>query len=328
MPPTVSLCMIVKNEEADLPLCLNTAADLVKEIIVVDTGSTDGTRQVAARFGARVFDFPWIDNFAAARNESIRHATGQWIFWLDADDRIDEPNRQRLRQLFANLPDKLYGFIMTYLALREAPSGRDSPADHVQLFPNHPEIRWEYRVHEQILRSIERLGGQAVRTDIVIHHLGYQDYSIVRQKLERNLRLGQFDLADRPDDPVVLFNLGRSTLRLGQIAESVPILERALTVLPANWNITGMTYALLVEALGRTDRKPEALTVCLQGRDLFPNDNELLWAESLLRLSLGDMRGGETCLVELLRREPGHEKARQYLARLRPAQGFQINIGM
>src|SRR6516165_8985780 len=138
MSAQVSLCMIVRNEEANLGLCLDTAADLVDEIVVVDTGSTDRTREIAAQYGARVYDFRWVDDFSAARNESLRHATGRWIFWLDADDRIDELNRQRLRNLFANLPDENIGFIVTYLALREAPSGRDSAADHVQLFPNHP----------------------------------------------------------------------------------------------------------------------------------------------------------------------------------------------
>src|SRR5262249_33980822 len=101
--PRVSLCMIVRDEEANLPACLASAADLVDEVVVVDTGSTDRTREVAARFGARVFDFPWVDDFAAARNESLRHATGDWVFWMDADDRLDEDNRGRLRGLFAGL---------------------------------------------------------------------------------------------------------------------------------------------------------------------------------------------------------------------------------
>jgi tetratricopeptide (TPR) repeat protein len=326
MSPSVSLCMIVRNEEADLPHCLDTAADLVSQIVVVDTGSTDRTREVATGYGARIYDFPWVDDFSAARNESIRHATGDWIFWLDADDRIDETNRRRLQSLFAGLPDENIGFLMTYLALREAPSGQDSAADHLQLFRNHPQIRWEYRVHEQILGSIERLGGRAVRTDIVIHHLGYQDHGVVRQKLERNHRLLLLDLADHPDDPIVLFNLGRTTLRLGQVAESVPILQRALTVLP-DLNITAITYALLIEALGRLGQKSEALDVCLEGRARFPDDNELLRGEAMMRLGLGDVQGGEACLVELLQREPGNTQARSYLARLRPAQSFQINVG-
>src|SRR5262245_11843004 len=104
MPPRVSLCMIVKDEAAHLPACLATVADLVDEVVVVDTGSADATRQLARAWGARVHDFPWCDDFAAARNESLRHATGEWIFWLDADDRVDEANRARLRALFAQLP--------------------------------------------------------------------------------------------------------------------------------------------------------------------------------------------------------------------------------
>src|SRR6266567_8071044 len=97
---TVSLCLMVRNEEAALPGCLQSAADLVNEIIVVDTSSTDRTKEIAGSFGAKVFDFPWVDDFAAARNECIRHATGEWIFWMDADERINEPNREKLNILF------------------------------------------------------------------------------------------------------------------------------------------------------------------------------------------------------------------------------------
>src|SRR5207245_5074676 len=123
-PPTkVSLCMIVKNEEANLGACLASVADLVDEIILVDTGSTDKTKEIAAQFGARVFDFPWVDSFAAARNECLRHATGAWIFWLDADDRLDEDNRQRLRALFASLQDDTAAYSIRSLVLPEPGTG-------------------------------------------------------------------------------------------------------------------------------------------------------------------------------------------------------------
>jgi glycosyltransferase involved in cell wall biosynthesis len=87
----------VKDEEAQLPGCLQAAADLVDEVIVVDTGSADRTKEVAAGLGARVFDFPWCDSFAAARNESLRHATGDWIFWLDGDEYLDADKRAHFR---------------------------------------------------------------------------------------------------------------------------------------------------------------------------------------------------------------------------------------
>lgn len=79
---SVSVCLMIRNEEAALPGCLQSIAGLADEIVVVDTGSTDRTKEIAARFGAKVFDFAWCDDFAAARNECIRHATGDWIFWM------------------------------------------------------------------------------------------------------------------------------------------------------------------------------------------------------------------------------------------------------
>jgi glycosyltransferase involved in cell wall biosynthesis len=88
--------MVVKNSADDLSTCLTSAADLVDEIIVVDTGSTDPSKEIAGRFGARVYDFAWVGDFAAARNESLRHATGEWLFWMDADEWIDDANRQKL----------------------------------------------------------------------------------------------------------------------------------------------------------------------------------------------------------------------------------------
>src|SRR5262245_15241204 len=150
----LSLCMIAKNEEANLSACLASVADLVDEMIVVDTGSTDRTREVATAGGARVYDFTWVDDFAAARNESIRHATGDWILWLDGDEHFDEENRHKLRALKANLNGVEAGFVMKQRSW--AASSRQAPTlvDQLRLFRNLPAIRWEYRVHEQILLAV------------------------------------------------------------------------------------------------------------------------------------------------------------------------------
>ena len=119
---TVSLCMIVKNEEANLAACLRPVAGLFDEVIVVDTGSADETKECARRHGAKVFDFEWVDSFAAARNESLRHATGEWIFWLDGDDRLDDANLQKLQQLLATLSDANNVYMMCQ---RSAPDQLD-----------------------------------------------------------------------------------------------------------------------------------------------------------------------------------------------------------
>src|SRR5687767_15152493 len=110
--PTVSLCMIVRNEGHQLAECLAPVAELFDEIVIVDTGSQDNTREVAAGFTPRVIDFVWCDDFSAARNHALRHAQGEWIFWLDADDRLSPTNVEKLRRLMAGLSDKPQAFLM------------------------------------------------------------------------------------------------------------------------------------------------------------------------------------------------------------------------
>jgi glycosyltransferase involved in cell wall biosynthesis len=317
--------MIVKNEVAHLPFCLASAADLVQEIIVVDTGSTDATQEIAKDWGARVYEFPWCDDFAAARNESLRHATGDWIFWLDAGDRIDEDNRLRLRSLFTNLAEENVAYLMNYVALDDGAPGRTSVVPHAKLFRKHPEIRWQYRVHEQILPAEARLGGQSRATGIVIYHLGYQDPVVARHKLERSGRFLELDFAEDPHDPVIVFNLGRTYLRLDRVAEAVPLLTRSLDSLPLELEVILRTaYALLVEAYCRLGQRRDALAICRQGRTRYPDDPELLRAEALVCSGLDDVQGAESAWLELLRRDPCNTEAWCHLARHRLADGIRF----
>jgi tetratricopeptide (TPR) repeat protein len=309
-PARVSLCLIVKNEEASLPTCLGSAADLVDEIVVVDTGSTDRTREVAERFGARVYPFAWVDDFSAARNESLRHATGDWIFWLDADEWLDEANGRRLRNLFAGLGDENAAYVMTQRCLQQAsltgPSpGADQDVGQVRLFRRHPEIRWQYRVYEQIQPSVQRLGGALRHTDVVIHHPGYQDAAVYRGKIERNLRLAQLDLAEHPEDAWVLYGLGVFEQLLGNFAESIPYLQRGRDQLPPRARYAAKLHALLVQAHHRLGQGEEARAACRAARSRYPQDPELLFQEGVLLQEAGDVQGAETCLLQLLEDRPG-----------------------
>src|SRR5581483_8956599 len=143
---------------------------------------------IAQHHGARIFDLPWPDSFAAARNESIRHARGQWILWLDADEVLDETNRAKARQLFAGLGDDNTAFAMKCVCVSGRAGATPTDVDHVRLFRNHPAIRWDYRVHEQILPALKRAGHTVRFTDIAITHTGYTDPALRQKKLERNLR--------------------------------------------------------------------------------------------------------------------------------------------
>ena len=297
--------MIVRNEEANLPACLASVAGLFEEMIVVDTGSTDGTKAVAIAAGARVFDFPWCDHFAAARNESLRHSSNPWIFWMDADDRLDAANRDRVKDRFAHLPEDNVAFMMRCLCL-EKPGGVEGIFfEHVRLFRNHPQIRWQYRIHEQILPAIRRLGGHECPSDVVIHHEGYHDSTLGQHKSERNLRLLLKENAENPDDPFVLFNLGVSYQMLGRLPQAVPFWQRGLAIDPATNDYAAKMFSLLAQALFALGNPAESLKVSQAGRVRYPKSMELLFTESIIETALGHPQEAENCLLGILQFAPG-----------------------
>ena len=331
-PMRVSLCMIVKNEEANLPACLRSVADLVDEIILVDTGSTDRTKEIAASFAAKIYDFPWIDHFSAARNESLRHATSEWIFWMDADDRLDEANRGKLRALFAELKQENAAFCMKCLCLPDPDTGNATVVDHVRLFRNDPALRWEHRVHEQILPAIRRRGGEVKWCDVMIHHAGYQDAALRKKKLQRDLRLLESERAELGEHPFTLFNLGSILQELGRHGEALALLRGSLERSHPSDSIVRKLYALIVTCHRAQGQTAEALAACAEGRRLCPDDTELLFAEALLRREQKDLAGAAACMQQLLESQPASHfasvdaglrgyKARQNLGAIYCEQG-------
>jgi tetratricopeptide (TPR) repeat protein len=307
MKPLISLTLIVKNEEPTLPACLASAAGLVDEIIVVDTGSADRTKEVAAGLGARVVDFPWCDDFAAARNEGLKHATGKWIFWLDADERLDEVNREKFRALVAGLGDENAAYVMKQRSGEEG--GTATEVDQVRLFRNHPQIRWRYRVHEQILPALRETGYDVRFTDLAIEHSGYIDAALRRRKTERNLRLLLLEDAERPGDPFTLFNLGWAYQELGRVAESLPLLVRSLERSRPADSIVHKLYTLIAQGYRRLGRMGEAMAACRAGRARCPDDAELLDLEANLRQEAGDLAGAIACRRQLVNLRPSEHFA-------------------
>ncbi|MFO0899231.1 MAG: glycosyltransferase [Pirellulales bacterium] len=230
--PRLSLCMIVRDSSRTLGACLASIRPWVDELVVVDTGSTDDTPQLAERFGARVFHFPWCDSFSKARNESFLHARGEWLFWMDSDDTIDEQNGRALRALVQqNTPADVLGYVMQVHCPSTQGDGilDATVVDHVKLLRNLPEMRFEGRIHEQILPAIRRLSGRVEWSEIFVVHSG-SDRSREGQakKLARDLRLLELEHAERPDHPFTLFNLGMTYNELGRHAEAIQTLQRSL----------------------------------------------------------------------------------------------------
>ena len=171
----------------------------------------------------------------------------------------------------------------------------------LRVFPNSPAVRWEYRVHEQILPSVTRSGGEIRWTDIVIDHTGYQDHVLRRAKLERNLRLLLLERTERPNDAFTLFNLGRTYRNLDDIPISMELFRRSLELAEPTMSIVRKLHALLASGYMALNQVNDAAAICATGLAHFPNDAELLYQNAILMREKGDLAAAEKCLIELLR---------------------------
>lgn len=230
--PSVTLCIIVKNEEKHLAACLQSVGDLADEIIIVDTGSTDSTIEIAQSFGVEVRHFTWINNFAAARNESIKEARGDWILWMDADDRISPDHLIRLKQALASgKADAYYCYVVSQLQDKNV--GEDK-IEHLRLFRNRQGVQFERPLHEDAAPVAHRLGLVIARTNIVINHTGYATGDEIRlEKLKRNLFIVEEIVAKNPEDLQWRFHLGVTKHVLGDLEEAVKHLEAVVANPPS-----------------------------------------------------------------------------------------------
>lgn len=225
--PSISLVLIVKNEEANLGRCLASFQDIVQEIVVVDTGSTDRTVEVAKSFQARVESFPWTGDFAAARNASLQYATCDWILRTDADEYIEDSEKIKLLQAVNS------GDAEIYLGLTEStmPDGRTSIANNVRLIKNHLGVVYDYPIHETIAPAAVRLGLTQANTNIRFVHTGYHtslnDY---HAKLQRNIEICERSLQSDPTNIQLMLIKGTASFEISPGA-GVRILEDALELL-------------------------------------------------------------------------------------------------
>jgi glycosyltransferase involved in cell wall biosynthesis len=227
---TLSFCMIVKNEERDLPGCLDSVRGLANELIVVDTGSTDSTMRIAEQYGAKVipFDFARVD-FAAARNAAIGRARGSWILMLDADERLAENRAAKVQALLAK--DENAGYFLE--RHNHASDSTETLTDHVvRLFPNRAEYRYRGRVHETVDESILAHSGRLVQTDICIEHRFVSDREIRRRKNYWYIEILKEEIADDPADSTRLDFLAAEYHQLEMFAEAALVMEEIVRMRP------------------------------------------------------------------------------------------------
>ncbi len=225
----LSLCMIVKNESHFLPDCLASVRNLVREIIVVDTGSTDNTVAIAQQYGAKIFQYTWENDFARARNFALSKATQPWILYLDADERLYPQYHAIVKTAIAqNQADAFYVNILSYL------NGKLGKVPHTQSYPRIfkklPGVRFEGKIHEQITPSLKRIHARIKTLNVTIEHLGYNlPPEEIDKKIARNLRFLEAQVAEEPHNWYALFQLGQTYIVDDQIEKGMAILKKLLT---------------------------------------------------------------------------------------------------
>jgi tetratricopeptide (TPR) repeat protein len=232
--PKISLCMIVKDEAAVLPRCLQSVQDVADEMIVVDTGSTDRTVEMAQQFGATVYHHPWTDNFAEARNESLRHAQGDWILVLDADEALMPDCLPAIRRAIQS-PSCL-----AVTLLREEIGAQQNPYSLLcRLFRRHPQIRFQRPYHETVDDSVATLLAQEPSWELyslpmaAIAHDGYRPEAIAQQgKSDRAERIMGRYLQAHPQDAYICSKLGALYVAQGRNAEGWTLLTQGLATEP------------------------------------------------------------------------------------------------
>jgi tetratricopeptide (TPR) repeat protein len=290
----LSLCMIVKDEEEMLPGCLEPLHGVVDEMIVVDTGSSDRTVEIAESFGAKVLHFPWNGSFSDARNVSIDSATGDWIMYLDADEHLEAEDAPKLRELLSrtwregfNLVETNYtggedtGSATTHLALR--------------LWRRRPEYRFEGRIHEQKTHTMPMyLPERFETTTIRVRHYGYLNQRIAsKEKSQRNIQLLEQEARENPS-PFNDYNLGSEYLALGDAAKARTHFDRAWESLRSVPGMASAGYVpLLVSRAARARREAgdhdAAVQAVEDGLAAYPDHTDLVMEAALSAREQGDL---------------------------------------
>lgn len=285
--PTISLCLIVRDEAENLARCLASVQGVVDEMIVVDTGSRDETPQIARRFGAKVVDFPWTGDFSAARNVSLEQATGDWILYLDADEELMEEDRALLPSVVAQTDAEAI-LVQVINFVGDRVGEREITALAPRLFRRRPEYRFTGRVHEQIMKAIQQQGGKVVSSPLRINHYGYLNRLVQKKaKAERNLELLRQQVAEDPHNSFVRFNLGAEYVRLGNLDQALVEYQLAFKYLPhlaveyAPFLVRNIVNLLLVQR-----RSKEALNILQEAKAAYPGYTDLIYLEGQAYLAL------------------------------------------
>lgn len=293
----MSATLIVRDEAGFIDDCLASLVGNVDEIIVVDTGSRDDTVARAVRYPVSLHSFAWCDDFSAARNFAIEQARGDWILYIDADERLQVPDAAEWARVLGD-ESKLAWRLL--LSLREG----WTPCPELRLFRNHPLIRFRGVIHESVRASIVDLQSTDRRTvgvcEVGLRHIGYEGDQ--QHKVPRNLGLLRAYLADNPDRSYCWWHLGETLVLAGDEDAAIEAWRRGVIAARLEYEKQSdesccVPYVALIEALHR--RGEPVQEILDEALRLFPGNLVLQWNKAKLAIEAGDGEAARPILERL-----------------------------
>jgi tetratricopeptide (TPR) repeat protein len=287
----LSLCMIVKDEEAMLPRCLAAVAPAVDEIVIVDTGSTDRTIEIARQFNANVIQKDWTGSFSDARNASFEAATGDWIIYLDADEVLVADDIEKLKTLTGRTWREAFYLVETSFT-GELGDGAAITNNALRVFRNRPNYRFEGRLHEQIAQNLPvYAAGRIEQSAVRIDHYGYLgSVRDAKEKSRRNLELLKAQQAESSTDAFLHFNLGTEYSVIGDYSLALSELEQAWSLVKSQGqedrDYVPSLLQRLVTALRHCGRPAEAIARADEALERFPGFTDMVFTQGLAALAL------------------------------------------
>lgn len=286
---SVSLCMIVKNEEKYIEKCLESVKEFVDEIIIVDTGSSDATLEIARKYTDAVYNFEWTHDFAAARNFSIKNAKSDYILMLDADEYLDghfiDKETLTADMYLVKIKNYLsYGYAVNHTAFR--------------LFRNDKRFMFKNRIHEHLnIDEIPDLKYES--TGFTIHHTGYlKDTVAEKSKDDRNLKLLIKEVKENPTG-YAYFNLGTHYKIFGKHLDAIEAFQKAYA-LSKGYNFLPKLILGIAECLIELERNQEALNVLNDAVIQFPQYTDFYYMMGLAYENMEHFNDAEFCFKTCL----------------------------
>jgi glycosyltransferase involved in cell wall biosynthesis len=296
---SISLCIIAKNEAHNIARCINSAKPFVDQIVVVDTGSTDNTAEIAKQLGAEIYQFDWQDDFSQARNYSLQFATGDWILFLDCDEELDAETGAELRTVICN--DNYDGYWLNYINIyNNHPS---SNFISCRLFRNNPKFRFECPIHEQILPSILKHSNIARigQANVTVYHYGYEDSEVIaKNKSQRNISLLQKAQQEYGNAGFINFYLGVEYQRIGEYQKAIDHYELSLAKSTTDDPYTPAMIRNIVHCYINLNQHQDGLQLIDQYLQVYPDYTDLVYLKGALYYQLDDYQNALIALNQCI----------------------------